>query len=317
MVAYYISLRLKQFWRFFRFNQFHPVLGIVLAVAIFAAVSFAWFEKLPYAGRSFAGIAFLSLMELQPVNSNKFLAQQVTRTDYFKAKLAENALLSLPFLVVFILQQEYVPAIVLLSIVIPYSRYNFKIARPKLRALKSPYPAHSLEWHNSFRSFVVVYLLHACLLIPGVISRNFYVYLVPFFLLLFFLNTVYAVVEDKSYIWLYRSSASSFLLKKTKTMAASYFSTVALFLIAGVAFYPSQAGMLAICAVAGFICLLGSLFIKYHFYPVEFVIQISQMVFMGLTLGGLANPSLFLLSILMLIFSYFKARNRLKSILQC
>lgn len=317
MVAYYISLRLKQFWRFFRFNQFHPVLGAILAVAIFAAVSFVWFEKVPYSGWSFSGIAFLLLMELQAANSNKFLAQHVTRQVYFKSKLVENMLLILPFLVTLILKHEYIPATVLSIITFPYSRYNFKIARPKLRALKSPYPAHSLEWHNSFRSFVIVYLLHVLLLVPGIISHNFYVYMVPFFLLLFFLNTVYAVLEDKSYIWLYRNSASSFLFKKAKTMATSYFSTVTLFLISGLVFYPSQIGMLALCTIAGFICLLGSIFIKYHFYPGEFVIQISQLVFMGITLGGLANPSLFLLSVLMLVFSYFRARNRLKSILQC
>lgn len=317
MVGYYISMRLKQFWRFFSFNQVNPFIGIIVLPVIFVILSLLLFEKAPYPAWIYTAMAIVSILELQAASSNSFLKEHVNSSTYYRAKLAENILLMLPFTILLIAKNGFVQAGLTIAFVIPYSLYNVKLPKPKLKALKSPYLPYAIEWHNSFRSFVSVYILHLLLLIPGVISGNFYVYLVPFFLLLFFMNTTYAVVEDKFFIWVYRTSARQFLARKLKALAAGYALSFVLFAVVGAVFYAQHIVLLLLCLFAGFVAMAGSLIIKYHFYPGEFVIQLSQMLFLGFVLGGLVSPPLFIVALLIIIFSFFKAKKNLKTILQC
>lgn len=317
MTGFYITMRLKQFWRFFSFNQVNPFIGIVSLSFLFIVVSLLLLEKAPYPEWLFAALAVVSVMELQPALSNSFFKEHVDNKTYYRAKLLENIFLILPFIGILLAKQYFIQPMLLMVFVVAYSYYNVKIPKPKLKALKSPYLPYAIEWHNSFRTYAAVYILHLLLLIPGVISGNFYVYLVPFVLLLFFMTTTYGVVEDQFFIWVYRSTANRFLLRKLKAMAAGYTLSFVVFALVGVVFYHTHIGMLMLSLVAGFIALTGSLFIKYHFYPGEFVIQISQVIFFGLTIGSFASPPLGILVILILLFSFFKARNNLKTILQC
>jgi hypothetical protein len=115
----------------------------------------------------------------------------------------------------------------------------------------------------------------------------------------------------------YRSGAGQFLLKKFKALAAGYALSFALFAVVGAIFYPQHIALLLLCLSGGLIALTGSMLIKYHFYPSEFIIQVSQIIFLALVVGGVINPSLMILTLLMLLFSYFKARNKLQTILGC
>ena len=299
------------------FNQFNPVAGILLLAGIFTGISLMVFEKITHAGWIYTALAVVSIMELQSRKGNDFLEKHVDNVTFYRCKLAENMLVLLPFIVVLIFKHCFLQAVILAVFVIPYSYYNLKFPRPKLKALHSPFLSYAVEWHNGFRMYAGVYVLHVLLLVPGVISGNFYVYLVPFFLLLFFMNSTYGVVEDRFFIWVYRSGAGQFLLKKFKALAAGYALSFALFAVVGAIFYPQHIALLLLCLSGGLIALTGSMLIKYHFYPSEFIIQVSQIIFLALVVGGVINPSLMILTLLMLLFSYFKARNKLQTILGC
>ena len=275
------------------------------------------FEKAPYAPWIYTTLAVLSIMELQSRKANDFLEAHVDNITFYRCKLAENMLLLLPFIVVLFLKYCFLQAAILVVFAVPYSYYNVKLPRPKLKALSSPFLSYAVEWHNGFRMYAGVYVLHVLLLVPGVISGNFYVYLVPFFLLLFFINSTYGVVEDRFFIWVYRTCAVQFLLKKFKALAAGYALSFALFAAVGAIFYHQHIALLLLCFAGGLIALTGSMLIKYHFYPSEFIIQVSQIIFLALVIGGVINPSLMILTLLMLLFSYFKAKNKMKTILGC
>lgn len=317
MTAYYLSMRLKQFWRFFPFNGFNPLAGIVLSVVVFAVLSLLVFEKAPEPGWVYLAMAILGLAELQSSDANSYLKEHTTGSAYYSCKLVENILIAIPFAAILLFKQAYLQVGCLFAFIPVYSIANISIPKPKLRALKSPFPAHAFEWHFAFRLFPVVYVLHILLMIPAVIADNFYIMLVPFILLLFILITAYGMLEDRFMIWVYRKTAKAFLWSKFKSLFVGYNISYALFMIVGLIFFTGQAGMLFMCYAAGLIGLTGCMLIKYHFYPGAIVVQISQFVFLGFVIGCFFNPAMVILCLLLMMFSYYKAVAKLKSILSC
>ncbi len=317
MVSYYISLRLKQFVRFFSFNGIHPLIGIVVLLFLFTIASVTIFQKLPYAVWIYVVLALFSLLELQPAKMNVILRQQLTADTFFKAKLLENILVTIPFLVFLGYKMEWGAATLLLVTIVPYSYYSFSLPKPKLSVLPSPFPAYAFEYHNMFRMVMPVYAIHLLLLIVGVISGNFYVMLVPFFLLLFVMQTAYGLPEEASYIWLYRCNAARFLQKKMLALLIAYAGSFLPFLLTGLVFYPSSFGIVLLCFIAGLIAMLGALFIKYQFYPSALVTQITQIIFLGFAVSAIASPPVFIIILLFIGFSYLRAKRNIKSILQC
>lgn len=317
MVSYYISLRLKQFVRFFSSNGIHPLIGITILLLLFTIASVAIFQKLPYAVWIYLALALFSLLELQPAKMNVVLRQQVTANTFFRAKLLENILITIPFLVFLCYKLEWGPAALLLLTVVPYSYYSFSLPKPRLRTLASPFPAYAFEYHNMFRIVMPVYAIYLLLLIVGVVSGNFYVMLAPFFLLLFVMQTAYGLPEDVSYIWLYRCSAARFLQKKMLALLIAYACSFLPFLLTGLVFYTSSFGMVVVCFIAGLIAMTGALFIKYQFYPSALVTQITQLIFFGFAVSAIASPPVFIILLLFTGFSYVRAKRNIKSILQC
>lgn len=317
MVSYYISLRLKQFARFFSFNGIHPFIGMIILFLLFTIVSVAIFQKLPYAVWVYLVLALFSLLELQPPMMNAMLRHQVRPGTFFKAKLLENILIVIPFVVFLGCKMQWGAAALLLLIVVPYSYYSFSLPKAKLRALPSPFPAHAFEYHNMFRMVMPVYVIYLLLLVVGVISGNFYVMLVPFFLLLFVMQMAYGLPEDVSYIWLYRCTAARFLQKKLLVLLLSYSCTFLPFLLTALIFYTSSFGIAVLCFITGLIALTGALFIKYQFYPSVLVTQITQLIFFGFAVSAIASPPVFIIILLFIAFSYARAKRNLKSILQC
>ncbi len=317
MISYYLSLRLKQFIRFFSLNSVNPVIGIAILSLIFLALSATVFQKISYAPWVYAAIAAAALVELQNNKMNAVLKQQVKREVFFKTKLLENIMLMIPFVSFLLVKQSWIQALLLMILVVPYSYYSFGRPKTKMIALPSPYPKHVFEYNSAFRVYVLAYLLHLLLLVAAVISGNFYVLLVPFFIILFFMQTVYGIPEDASYIWLYRCSSASFLKKKIWALTKAYTLTILPFVLTGLVFYSAHFAMIGLCIAVGYISMIGALFIKYHFYPSAFIIQLSQILFFGSCMVGIAVPPVLLVIILFLLFSYYRAYKNIKYILQC
>lgn len=315
MIRYYLTLRLKQFWRFFTFNDFNPVIGILLITVVFVIASSAIFIKLPHAEWVYPVLALLSIVQLQAGKSNSFLKEKVARGTFLKIKLAENSVIAAPFIIELLLHKAYIPALSLGLIILPYSYSSFSISRPRLKSLPSPFLPYSFEFNAGFRTYYVVYILYALLLVAGIISHNYYVYMVPFFIMLFFQSSFYGYVEAPYYIWLNRKTPAGFLLAKLKALSVNYVFTVIPFIALGLVFYHQHWVIILFASFMGLIALAGSMLIKYQFYPAELFIQISQMVFLGITVVSLLNPIFLLLVLLVLGYSYIKAIQKLKPLL--
>ncbi|MBL7717708.1 MAG: hypothetical protein JNL72_02640 [Flavipsychrobacter sp.] len=310
-------MRFRQFLRFFSFHEINPVIGVVLALLLFLGFSEAVFIKLPHPGIAYAGIAFVLLLQMQSPAANGYLLHSVGQRIFFRAKLAEHFIVLLPFGVELLVHGFYREALGLLLVLPAYSWWSFAVPRPRRFALRTPYMRHSFEFLSGFRTYWVIYPLHLLMLVAAVLSANIYVLLVAYFWLLLFLFTFYGRLEDATYIWLYRASAGRFLLRKAWPLLAQYLVSVSLFVVCGAVFFTPELPLLLLCVVAGLLGLLGSMFLKYQFYPSEFVVQVSQMILLGLVVLCLFSPPYLVLLVVLLTYSFFKAKSKLKAILQC
>ncbi|RYD57876.1 MAG: hypothetical protein EOP56_06270 [Sphingobacteriales bacterium] len=317
MLFYYLSLRLKQFLRFYRFSDIHPLIGIPVTLILFAFGSALLFEKVPMPEWLYLIATLGAVMELQGEKTNAYLRQMLSQVNFFKAKLGENLLILLPFIGIMVWKHAWIQIALTIALVVPYSWFSVKMPKPKLKAMRTPFAPYAFEHNMVFRSVSMMYVGYVLLLITGVVVQNFYVFLAPFFLLLFFTIVTYGLPEEPYYIWVYRTGANKFLLRKLKTLVINYLITFSLFALLGAVFYTSQLPMIALSFAVGLLCMIGCLFIKYHFYPSAIVIQISQMLFFALTVSCLASPLMLPAVVLFLIFSYFRARRNLKYILKC
>jgi hypothetical protein len=317
MVQYYVLLRAKQFIRFYSFSDIHPLRGVPITLGLFTFVSALLYDKAPYPAWIYMVLSVAALTELQNEKTNSFLKQMTSRSTFFKIKLAENSLILLPFVLVMAYYHSWLQLIIAIALVIPYSYSSAKLPKPKLKALKTPYAGYAYEGNFGFRSMFFAYVLYAALLIVGCAVHNIYVFMVPFFILLFCMQAVYGEIEEPIYIWMYRTSAGGFLKKKLSVLFRNYLITFAPFLLLGLVFYYAEWPLLLLCFMAGLLANIGSMLIKYHFYPGRMIVQISQMVFFGCTVACLAMPVMLFAVVLFLLFSAYRARTNLKYILKC
>lgn len=317
MVSYYVSLRLKQFLRFYSFSDIHPVIGVPVTIILFLFASALLFDKAPYPTWLYLAVTISAVAQLQSAKTNGFLKQRVSPSVFFQCKLAENAIMLLPFLAVMAYYRCWWQMLIAIAFILPYSRYSIGIAMPKLKAIPTPYMAYAFEFNLAFRTFFLVYIIYIVLLVTGGLVHNFYVFLVPFFLLLFFLQTAFGLIEEPYYIWVYRSSAAGFLFRKLKTICLSYGITILPFLALGAVFYYSELPAIFLCALIGLLAISGGMLIKYHFYPSTIVVQISQLLFFGFTIACVASPLMLPAVLLFMLFSFFRAKRNIKTMLQC
>jgi hypothetical protein len=314
MAWYYVTLRLKQFWRFFSFNSIHPLIGILLSVFFFGLFSYIVFVKAPHAEWVYAAVGLLALLQMQNVASNHFLKEKAGN-QYIPAKLAENYLIILPFLIALVCFKAYLQALLLGLVVAPYSVFNISLSKPQAITLRSPYIKYGFEFNYGFRAFSGFYLVYVLLLVVGIVSGNYYIYILPFVMMLFFLCSFFGYVEDPFYVWIYRMTPGRFLLAKARMVIINYAITFSLFLVAGLIAYHSHCVLLLSLTGMGLLAVLGSMLLKYHFYPSALSIQIAQTIFFFLCLLCIIVPVALVFVLSFLLFSYYRARARLKNTL--
>ncbi len=315
MLGYYIHLRLRQFVRFFSFNDVNPLVGIPVLAVLFVFVSLLVFDKLPHAAWVYAGMAALTVAELQQDRTNRYLQSLTDRKTYFRLKLAENLLYYVPFALFLLFRLLFVQFAVCLVFTVVYSAFNVKLARPALKSVRTPYRAYSFEHNYAFRLFFILYLIYIAIMLVAIPAGNVYLFITPYFILLFFVQTAYGLPEEPFYIWVHRMSAGAFLKNKAGQVLRNTFINTLPFLLLGSIFFTGQLVLILICCLFGFVANVGSMLVKYQFYPNDFIVQISQLLLFGFTMACFISPPGIIIVIVFLVYSFFRAKNNLSTYL--
>ncbi len=315
-VRYVLRLRLLGAWRFFPQQGIHPLAGFVWAIAVLGALVALLFVRTasaPWLVAALPAALALSVRASLPV---LLLRLQLDAKQRLRCRLAEAAFLALPFLGVLLLKACWLPA-VMLVVLSTAGAVPERGARLQLPVLRSPFPAPAVEWHAAWRRFGVLFVVYGLSFVPAVAVHNGAFAGCGFVLALFGVCGAYGEPEAPELLVLYRGSPARFLRQKALLALKGYVGLLAPLLLCTLFFFRELLPFLPVLAVAGALLIAGALGLKYLCYPNAFAIQFSQGLFFGLTLATIAFPPLFVLSLLLCGYAWFRARRVLALYLPC
>ncbi|BAV06115.1 hypothetical protein SAMN05421788_106176 [Filimonas lacunae] len=242
-----------------------PYLGVALIVCLFPVLSWMLFKSSPYVSYAYAAIPALLVYPLGNSTRNDFLQQLFNTRLYPRVRLTENLLVALPFVILLLIRQYYIPAAIALVLSAALSLYN-KADKSGL-VIPSPFSARPFEFTTGFRkSYGLILALYALSGI-GLCVQNGNLSL--FALAGIFLTCInfYSIPEPELYVWVYALTPRAFLLQKIKTaiwqsFLLTFIPALAISIISPLPWY-----IVPFIMLAGFAVISLTVAGKYSSYP--------------------------------------------------
>ncbi|MGB0929695.1 MAG: hypothetical protein ACPGVB_02890 [Chitinophagales bacterium] len=304
-MKHYLHLQSKRLYRHLQSAGIHPLIGFSLLLFLFIALSEMLFLKLSFAAYLYP-LFPVSLVNLfGKVQRNDFLKSTFSTPNYRKIRIAENLIVTIPFVLFLFFKQEFLIAFVILPIAVGLSFFN-QINRFQF-VIPTPFYRFPFEFTRGFRQYYWLFGLCYWIAVISTIVGNFNIGI--FTLLFVFLSCLsfYGKPESEFYVWVHSAKPSQFLFQKIKIciLYASYLSIPILILLA--IFYPDKLHIILLAEFLGISYLITVLLGKYAYFPSE----------INLIPGFLITISLFLPPFLLIVipFLFLRAKRNLQSIL--
>lgn len=301
----YFSLRFTLVKRQLADFGINPWLGILLIAGGFIAFSFYLFQRTTYAPMLYAVAAVVMMMRYSEVNRNSFLRFTFSTSTFYRIRLIENLLTVLPFAILLLFKQAWMPLIVLL--IISVVLVLVKTSRLISISFPTPFYKKPFEFIIGFRTWLPVLLLAWFLVIMSVLYQNFNLGIFAMIVVFLVCMAFYNQPEDPYYVWVHKLSAHKFLFDKMGT--AVLFSTLLCLpvTLALLYFFPDDIRVLSVFQLAGYCYLITVILAKYSAYPLP----------MNLPQGILIAVSLPMPPLLLALVPYFyiQSHRRLKAYL--
>jgi hypothetical protein len=262
---FYFALQFKIINRQLRDFGLNPFLGYLLAGLCFIGFSLYLFDTTVYAPYLFVLVSLGFTARLSEMGRNGFLKMCFHEGQYRVLRIAENLLVSTPFILVLLFGEFFMGSVLLVILSILFgcksftSQLNFTLPTPFSR---KPFEFIS-GFRNTFFLFPVAYLLT----VVAVVVDNFNLGI--FSVLLVFLSVVsfYPQPENEYYVWIFAMSPKKFLMEKVRT--AWIFTSLLLLpiILVLLVFYPENGSTLLLFYTIGCLFLITILMAKYAAYP--------------------------------------------------
>ena len=306
-MKYYFLLQYTRLTRWLQYIGVHPIVGLIVSVVGFVALSIGLFYKTEFAGWIYLSIAISLLLKLSHKQRNDFLNNVFISSEYKVIRLVENGMLSLPFLFFLVFQGEWTIVLVLILSTILLSFYT--VNRLFNGTIPTPFKKLSFEFIVGFRKTFWMIGIAYFLIIKGLQVDNYYLGL--FGLALVFLTSLsyYQKPEDPFFVRIHSLSPKEFLWNKYLAAigCTSILSIVGMVMLL-VGFSADWVTTLMIYLIGSL--LLGAMILtKYSGYPRE--IGIPQGFLFSLSV---IFPPMLLITIWLF---YSQSTKRLNTYLEC
>lgn len=264
-MKYYFTLQFKMLNRHLRAFGLYPILGYLLAMLLFVGGSFYIFSKTEYATYIYAFFALSPLTLLSETKRTDFLKSCFSLKDYFKIRVTENLVLTLPFLIFLAFKNEWIILFGLALTAALMARFHFN--NQLNYTLPTPFYKRPFEFIVGFRTTIGVIGFAYFLTIMGISVGNFNLGI--FSLLVIFLASFsfYAQPDSQFLVWIFSNTSRSFLVDKVIT-GIVYVTVLALPILIGmVYFFPKKWDILLIFWGLGYLYLLTIILGKYAAFP--------------------------------------------------
>lgn len=305
-MPYYFSLQYRMLNRYLQDVGLPPVIGYLLALAVFTGLSVYLFLKTGLAVYLYSFIALGLVLQLSDTRRNDFLKTCFDGWNYRLIRFSENALLALPFALFLTIQGAWVAALVVLPAAMALSLFHFEQAFQF--TLPTPFYKRPFEFLVGFRQTFLLLILIAVLLGIAVWVGNFNLGIFALALIFLVSLSYCGNPESMFYVWVHALGARAFLQRKILTGFWHVTILSLPFALVLGAFFPGNWYIILLVQGLGYLYLALIILGKYATYPQP--IGIPQGILIGL---GMWFPPL-LLGILP--FFYQQSVRRLIDVLE-
>ena len=282
-----------------------PLAGYVLMAMAFAGLSLYLFSKTEFAGYIYILAALAFPLKLCETVRNDFLKACFPDHSYYKVRIIENILVTIPFLAFLLYKMVLVPPaiIMILTILLAF----LKIKNQLNITIPTPFYRKPFEFIVGFRNTFYLLLGAWFLAFMAITVGNFNLGI--FSLILIFLISIsfYSNPENEFFVWIYSLTPGEFLISKIKTaLVFSTFLSVPVTIVLCI-FFHSGIFVILSFQMLGYIYLTTMVLAKYSVFPNR--MNLPQIAIIALSAGF---PPL-LLGIVP--FFCVKAINRVKMLL--
>lgn len=280
---------------------YKPVFGFLLLAIAFGVLCCVVYAKIKFAPFLMVASALILGSKLSSKSRNDLLKLSFGDSEFRKVRFIENTLISIPFVIVLLISQDFVLAFITLVI---NGIQSIKTQTSVIQfTLPTPFGKKPFEFPAGFRRSIVPFILIILLTIYGYVIGNFN--LIVFSMLLIFMLAIsfHLRAEDPFFVWIHKFTPSFFLLRKIAT--AWFFTSILVvpFVLALLFIYPKEVDVILIFAGIGFVYLATAILAKYASYPNEFSFENTIMI----------GASIFFPPLLLVLIPIFfvTAKNRL------
>ena len=310
MIILLLILNLKRFWRLL------CEIGIFRSLFLFGLFAFALFfiyRFIVLYNPLYSVIAnALILFSIHNSRDDKKILSilKINKTLLFSI---EYFIISLPFIISFLLTKNWVAVAVLLFLIylisITKHKVKFKISKP----IEYPFISQNIfEWYSGIRYNLPFLLLFY--LIALVFCIHLYIIPISIFLLSLILSSFFIRTEPISFIEVFQLSAKKFLNMKFKSHLLYSFLFILPLIIIFIIIHPYNILIVIISSLVYFLIQLYSIILKYAFYTPNCSSE-HNYIFLFLFLIGFIVPFFLPVSIYFFFRYYNKAINNLNNIL--
>jgi len=304
-MEFYFKLQFRRLLRLLKDIGIHPFLMGILVMIVFGIFVFLLYLKTDYASYTLGYIALFCISLLSSANRNKFLLLNFNNKDYYKIRIIENTVLSLPFTIIFLWKEPFLFSIafLLLSILLIFID---KI--PKMSFIvPTPFKKIAYESIIGFRKYFL-WIVGAHLLgLKAIEVGNFKLALFTIGLLNWINMSAYFMTERLEFVWIHNRSINQFLAHKiSRGIICSIILSLPMTILV-IYFFPTNWWIICILILTCNIYLSAIIMGKYSAFPHP--INLPQLILFTISLFC---PPL----ILFVIYLFYKqSKKRLITIL--
>lgn len=278
-----------------------PFFAYLLLTAIFVGLSTYLFNKTENAKYFYPLIPIVFLTKLSESNRTEFLKFTFGKLEFFKIRIAENVIFTIPFILFLLYKGFYIYG--LISIIPAFLMVLTNMNTALTLTIPTPFSKEPFEFCIGFRSTFFMYFIAYGLTVMAMIVNNFNLGVFAMLLCFAVILMYYSKPEKEYFVWSFNRTPTEFLLMKIKTGIKFSAILVAPIFMALSIYNIHQLMLLTLFLIIGFGFVCYAVVAKYAYYPEQ--VQLVQAVFLMLSI--LFPPLLLIL----IPYLFAKSKTRL------
>ena len=275
----YFQLQFKMFNRKMIEFGLPLLIGYSILPIVFFLLSKSLFSKTEFAIYLYGFIALSFVSKLSEPKRNDFLKSIFNKPNYFKLRVIENLIYSMPFLFFLLYKGLFFFVLILSLLAIFIALFNFSTNLNL--TIPTPFGKKPFEFTVGFRKTFYVFPVAYFLTYISISIGNFNLGIFSMLLIGIICLSYYSKIENEYFVWNFNLSSKEFLLEKTKMSLINFTLLSSPIIIALSIFFFNEIDILIVFFLLCYTYLTTIVFAKYSAFPNQ--MDLSQGILIGIS----------------------------------